>query len=311
MSTLMQQRRDTSAAWASANPILLNGEIGYDTDVKNFKIGDGVTAWNTLVFYAGSGITINDTVPSISEVFSSQHTQDLHNVQAIAIANLATAQAQILNDDTTVITTTNQPLSFSVNIDSTDTNVMTLDATSDTFTFLQNASYNFTSAIQLASSTGQTRTITFEVFNTLDDSVLATQTATLDVASGSDIVVNTVTLLTIGKNAFPNAPVTASIRVRASGTGYTVTGFTSILASSSSYDVSADASGITFTPAGSIEATNVQTAIQEIDSEKVSKIGADDIEVTLATKGVILKSPNGTRYKITIADDGALISTAV
>ena len=40
--------------------------------------------------------------------------------------------------------------------------------------------------------------------------------------------------------------------------------------------------------------------------EKVSKIGADDIEVTLATKGVILKSPNGTRYRITVNDDGSL-----
>ena len=57
--------------------------------------------------------------------------------------------------------------------------------------------------------------------------------------------------------------------------------------------------------------TLIVKATNELFNDKVSKIGADDIEVTLATKGVILKSPNGTRYKITIADDGALISTAV
>ena len=36
-----------------------------------------------------------------------------------------------------------------------------------------------------------------------------------------------------------------------------------------------------------------------------------DIEVTDATKGVILKSANGTRFRITIADDGSLTTTAV
>ena len=41
----------------------------------------------------------------------------------------------------------------------------------------------------------------------------------------------------------------------------------------------------------------------------VDKIGANDIEVTDATKGVILKSANGTRFRITIADDGSLTTT--
>ena len=46
-------------------------------------------------------------------------------------------------------------------------------------------------------------------------------------------------------------------------------------------------------------------------NNSVRRVGITDIEITDYTKGVILKSPNGTRYKITIADDGALISTAV
>ena len=46
-------------------------------------------------------------------------------------------------------------------------------------------------------------------------------------------------------------------------------------------------------------------------ANKVDKIGANDIEVTDATKGVILKSANGTRFRITIADDGSLTTTAV
>lgn len=53
----MWQRRDTAANWTSKNPVLAGGEIGVQlgalsTDTK-FKIGDGVTAWNSLGFYEG------------------------------------------------------------------------------------------------------------------------------------------------------------------------------------------------------------------------------------------------------------------
>lgn len=46
--TRRTERRMTGAQWASANPVLLEGEEGYDTTRDNFKIGDGVTAWNSL-----------------------------------------------------------------------------------------------------------------------------------------------------------------------------------------------------------------------------------------------------------------------
>ena len=53
----MQQRRDTASGWTSANPTLLSGEIGFETDTKKVKIGDGSTAWNSLSYYAGFSIT--------------------------------------------------------------------------------------------------------------------------------------------------------------------------------------------------------------------------------------------------------------
>jgi hypothetical protein len=46
----MAQRKDTAANWTAANPILLSGEIGYETDNKKFKIGDGTTNWNSLAY---------------------------------------------------------------------------------------------------------------------------------------------------------------------------------------------------------------------------------------------------------------------
>lgn len=38
---------------------------------------------------------------------------------------------------------------------------------------------------------------------------------------------------------------------------------------------------------------------------------ATDVEVTDATKGIILKSPNGTRWRVTVGNDGALSTTSL
>jgi len=40
-------------------------------------------------------------------------------------------------------------------------------------------------------------------------------------------------------------------------------------------------------------------------------VASGDVEVTLNTKGIILKSPDGTRYRITVANGGSLTSTAL
>jgi hypothetical protein len=48
MATKIQLRRGTASAWALANPVLAEGEIGVETDTDKFKIGDGITSWNSL-----------------------------------------------------------------------------------------------------------------------------------------------------------------------------------------------------------------------------------------------------------------------
>jgi len=44
----IQVRKGTAAQWTGANPILLAGELGYETDTGKVKIGDGTTAWAIL-----------------------------------------------------------------------------------------------------------------------------------------------------------------------------------------------------------------------------------------------------------------------
>jgi hypothetical protein len=48
----MQQRRGTAAQWAVTNPVLESGELGFESDTTNLKIGDGSTAWNSLPYVA-------------------------------------------------------------------------------------------------------------------------------------------------------------------------------------------------------------------------------------------------------------------
>lgn len=51
VNSKIQMRRDTSTNWSTNNPTLAAGEIGFDTTVKKFKIGDGSTVWNNLEYF--------------------------------------------------------------------------------------------------------------------------------------------------------------------------------------------------------------------------------------------------------------------
>lgn len=70
MAIKLQIRRGLAADWAAgtANPQLLAGEIGVETDTGNIKIGDGTTLWNSLGYVkstypqtTGHATNINDS----------------------------------------------------------------------------------------------------------------------------------------------------------------------------------------------------------------------------------------------------------
>lgn len=52
MPIKLQIRRGTASNWSTTSPapVLLDGEIGYETDTGNFKVGDGTTAWASLPY---------------------------------------------------------------------------------------------------------------------------------------------------------------------------------------------------------------------------------------------------------------------
>lgn len=50
LKTRIQLRNDLATAWSTANPKLLKGEMGIETDTGKIKIGDGEKLWNDLAY---------------------------------------------------------------------------------------------------------------------------------------------------------------------------------------------------------------------------------------------------------------------
>ena len=256
--------------------------------------------WSPWVSVQG---IINDAAPLETKAYSGYKVQQLHDAQAEAIANLATASGKIQNETTPVfngipLVLTDMP--FSIITDSTDTDIIEFDDVANTLTFKIDASYNFISTVEFESSTNQARTIDFALINTSNGSVVVQETATLETASGDIEIIPFNTLLTLGKNGMPSAPLTIKIQAIASGTGYKLNRFSSILASSNAYESSTtEASQVVFTPYGSIEATTVQIALQELDDEKASDVDVihttgDETKAGVLTFTSIPKAPTST-----------------
>ena len=73
MADKIQMRRDTAARWQQFNPILMEGEIGLVLDDPNqYKIGDGVHAWNSLPLRGFNGNIVQETGDDENAVMSQK-----------------------------------------------------------------------------------------------------------------------------------------------------------------------------------------------------------------------------------------------
>ena len=68
MTVKIQLRRGTAEQWTSANPTLLSGEQGLETDTSKTKIGDGVTAWNSLGYVDAKFLATSASSSFVSKV---------------------------------------------------------------------------------------------------------------------------------------------------------------------------------------------------------------------------------------------------
>lgn len=68
LNVRQKQKYDTASNWTTNNPVLLAGELGFESDTNKFKIGDGSTAWNSLPYVSsgGSSVTIDSSLSTTS-----------------------------------------------------------------------------------------------------------------------------------------------------------------------------------------------------------------------------------------------------
>ena len=83
IKTRIQNKYDTAEKWTTNNPKLFLGEIGFESDTKMFKIGDGEHRWNELPYVA----------PSISH----DHESDKINIPATAEVDWSTLTEYIVS----------------------------------------------------------------------------------------------------------------------------------------------------------------------------------------------------------------------
>lgn len=103
----IQIRRDTTVNWTSVNPVLRNGEFGYETDTGYIKVGDGITAWVTLPYRLGVTTTTNNYTSSITG----------GNMASLAgYANMAAALTAIGSTPTTLLFDTDSTVSTALTI---------------------------------------------------------------------------------------------------------------------------------------------------------------------------------------------------
>ena len=105
-TALMQQRRDTAANWTSANPTLLAGEIGIESDTNKIKLGTGSTSWTSLGYTSWSQISayplVNADIASAAGIVDTKlatiSTASKVSNSATTAASANTASAIVARD---------------------------------------------------------------------------------------------------------------------------------------------------------------------------------------------------------------------
>ena len=90
ISARHKQKSDTASNWASKNPILLEGELGFEADTGKIKIGNGVSSWSNLQYLAPGIASSNNTVENMVFLTQSEfeHLSSCNGFQKKTIYNL-------------------------------------------------------------------------------------------------------------------------------------------------------------------------------------------------------------------------------
>jgi hypothetical protein len=121
MAVKIQFRRDTQNNWTNNDPILLPGELAWDTTDNSFKIGDGISRWTTIDVVSADWDTVLNLPPTF--VPTTENVQDI--VGAMISGNTEAGIAVTYDDATGKLNFNVGDPSLSVSGDATATATMT------------------------------------------------------------------------------------------------------------------------------------------------------------------------------------------
>jgi hypothetical protein len=101
---VLQLRHSAATAWTTVNPLLASGELGYETDTAQFKIGNGSQRWNALAYGGLLGPTGNTgptgmTGPAPSVVNSLTINGTLYVQETQELVNTKSGATGVVNHD--------------------------------------------------------------------------------------------------------------------------------------------------------------------------------------------------------------------
>jgi hypothetical protein len=83
IKAVIQFRRGIAEDWVRVNPVLREGEPGFEIDAGGLKIGDGIRPWNELEYITAQGIDVDDELSpiSVNPVQNKVITQTIQSIE--------------------------------------------------------------------------------------------------------------------------------------------------------------------------------------------------------------------------------------
>ena len=90
--TTLILRNDTNANWAASSLVLKKGEVGFDTDLHIFKVGDGTKTWSQIETHFVDFAAVEK---AIEDATKNLHTTDVYQKEIALGGDKAAALAEI------------------------------------------------------------------------------------------------------------------------------------------------------------------------------------------------------------------------
>ena len=304
MAVRIQMRRGTSSEWNDADPILNEGELGYNSTLAQLKIGDGSTIWSELTYLA----TDEELVTSLEGYIEISEKGAVDGVAELdASGNVLTGDSVIFegssaDEHETTLTVVNPTADRTITLpDATGTLVISSDYGSGIGTWLGTpSSANLASAMTDETGSG------LLVFNTSPsiETSLTTASASFDLLNTTATTINlggAATVLSIGAasgTATFNNSVVITGDLTVNGTTTTIDTQTLqvedkniVIAYGNTTDAGADGGGITLLGATNktfewIDATDAWTSSEHMNLASGKSFKINNVAISTALPGL-------------------------